>query len=63
MSKDLHMKMDDGLAADIQAWADKHHVSFTAAVSVLCSRSLCGPDALDPPPSHDNAQPEQEIQR
>lgn len=48
MSKDLHMHMADGLAADIQAWADKHYVSFTAAVSVLCAIGLDGQDTEAP---------------
>lgn len=38
------MKMDDQLAEAVQAWADKHYVSFTAAVSVLCAIGLDGQD-------------------
>jgi hypothetical protein len=48
MSKDLHMKMDDQLAEAVQAWADTHHVSFTAAVHVLCSLALGDQDSSDP---------------
>ena len=42
MAKDLHMKMDDRLAETIQAWADTHHVTFSAAIHVLLTCAVNG---------------------
>jgi len=42
------MKMESNLAEAIQEWADTHHVSFTAAIHVLCSLALGDQDSSDP---------------
>jgi hypothetical protein len=38
--KDLHILMDETLAAAISRYADGHGISFTAALSLLAARGL-----------------------
>jgi hypothetical protein len=36
----IRPRIEPDLAVLIQAWADRHHVSFNAAVNALCSIAL-----------------------
>lgn len=38
--KKVTMNFDEGLLADIQAYADKMHINRSAAIAVICSEFL-----------------------
>jgi antitoxin component of RelBE/YafQ-DinJ toxin-antitoxin module len=49
----IRPRIDEDIAARVQAWADEHGVQFTAAVNMLVATALASQPAQNP----------QEIQR